>query len=242
MDSFEDLADRLGKVSHFRSISLKDRLAIVFTGQIRVYPADTDILLEGDPCSGMFVLLKGHVHIIKHGLKGQCSIIAEIDPVIMFNEVALLDGGPNPYTVHAAQNCLCWHIEHSVYKKMLVRLSEDKYLQVALGLLKVMALRQRQLLENYADLTFLSVPKRVAKLICELSDHGTKTIDRSEISIDEMAAHIGTSPEAISRCLKDLRLDGVILSTRKMIRVLQPDELARIALSELTNPFAYKNN
>lgn len=240
MESFEDLAHRLGNVSHFRSISLKDRLAIVFTGHFRALPAGTDIIVEGDPSSGMFVLLKGHVHIIKQGMQGQRSIIAEIDPVIMFNEVALLDGGSNPYTAYAAQYCLCWQIEQKTYKELLLRLSGDQYLQVALGLLRVMAQRQRQLLDNYADLTFLTVPKRVAKLIGELSNHGQVIIDRSEISIDEMAAHIGTTPEAISRSLKELRCKGIILPTRKTISVLKPDELARIALGELGNPFVYK--
>ena len=67
--------------------------------------------------------------------KGQQSIIADIDPVIMFNEVALLDGGPNPYTAIATQNCLAWQISREAYQKLLHRFAQDQYMEVALGLL-----------------------------------------------------------------------------------------------------------
>ena len=58
-------------------------------------------------CAGMFVLLAGQVHLRKLGPQGQESILAVIEPVIMFNEVAVLDGGPNLTTAVAAQDSAC---------------------------------------------------------------------------------------------------------------------------------------
>jgi len=235
----ENLAERLGNVSHFMKLPLADRLSIILAGQMRLFPAGTTILAEEEPCAGMYVLLKGHVHICKLGPQGQQSIIADIDPVIMFNEVALLDGEPNPYTAIATQNCLAWHISHQAYAKLLQRYAKDQYMQVALGLLDIMARRYRQLLSSYADLSFLTVPVRVAKLIYELSDCGRKPIDRRETSISEMAAHISTVPEAISRALNFLRCQGIIHTTRTKITVLQPDELVRLTQMDSGNLFIY---
>jgi len=239
METSELLAERLGNVSHFMNISLADRLSIILAGQMRLFSPDTVIFSEEEPCTGMFVLLRGHVHICKLGLQGQQSIIADIDPVIMFNEVALLDGGPNPYTAIATQNSLAWQISRAAYQKLLHRYAQDQYMEVALGLLGIMASRYRQLLDNYADLSFLTVPNRVAKLIYELSAHGQAPINRHENSIKEMAAHIASVPEAISRSLNILKCQGIIATTRTTITILEPNELARLAQVEPNNIFAY---
>jgi len=239
LESPETLAERLGNVSHFMKLPLADRLAIILAGQMRLFSAGTIIFSEEEPCAGMFVLLKGHVHICKLGPQGQQNIIADIDPVIMFNEVALLDGGPNPYTAIAAQNCFAWHIRYEAYQKLLQRYAQDRYMEVALGLLGIMANRYRQLLNNYADLSFLTVPTRVAKLIYELSDQGNQPINRREISINEMAARIASVPEAISRSLNFLRCQGIISTTRAKITVLKSDELFRIAQAGSNDIFIY---
>ena len=239
METFETLAERLGHVSHFLKLPLKERLAIVLAGQMHLFSPETVIFSEGEPCAGMFVLLKGHVHICKHGQQGQESIITEIDPVIMFNEVALLDGGPNPYTAIATQNCFVWQISYEAYQNLLNRYVKDQYMEVALGLLKIMSSRYRQLLDSYADLSFLTVPNRVAKLIYELSAQGQAPINRLENSINEMAAHIASSPEAISRSLNVLKCQGIITSTRTTIIVLEPDELAKLAQAGSKNLFVY---
>ena len=239
METPENLAERLGNVSHFMKLSLADRLSIILAGQMRLFSPDTVIFSEEEPCAGMFVLLRGHVHICKLGPQGQQNIIADIDPVIMFNEVALLDGGPNPYTAIATQNCFAWHISREAYQKLLQRYAQDQYMEVALGLLGIMASRYRQLLDNYADLSFLTVPIRVAKLIYELTDQGQTPINRHEISINEMAAHIASVPEAISRSLNFLKCQGIIETTRTTINILKTDELARLAQVESKNIFTY---
>jgi CRP/FNR family transcriptional regulator len=232
MESTENLAERLGNVKHFMKLPLADRLSIILAGHLRLFSPGTIIFAEEEPCAGMYVLLKGHVHICKHGPQGQQSIIADIEPVIMFNEVAILDGGPNPYTAIATENCFAWHITHQAYKGLLLRYAKDQYMEVALGLLDIMASRYRQLLDNYADLSFLTVPIRVAKLIYELSEEGQAPIIRHKVSINEMAAHISTVPEAISRSLSILRCQGIIHTSRTQITVLDPDALAKLAQVE----------
>lgn len=239
METPENLAERLGNVSHFMNLPLTDRLAIILAGQMHLFSPDTVIFFEEDPCAGLFVLLKGHVHICKLGRNGQQNIIADIKPVIMFNEVALLDGGPNPYTAIAIQNSLAWQISREAYQKLLKRYARDEYMGVALGLLGIMSNRYRQLLDNYADLSFLTVPVRLAKLIYELSEQGSLPINRREISIHEMAARIATVPEAISRALNFLHCQGIVNATRTKITILKPKELDRMANAGSKDIFVY---
>lgn len=172
----------------------------------------------------MYVLLKGQVNLCKVGPHGQTSIIATIDPVIMFNEVAVLDGGANPFCARAVQDCLIWQISYEAFQHIL-----NKHPQIGLGLLKVLARRNRKMLEQYEDLSFRPVLARVAKLLLDLSENGTKKIQRSDHPIHQLAARIASVPEAISRSLTTLKAQGVIEYDRAVIRVVAPEELARLA-------------
>jgi len=241
METSENLAERLGNVSHFMKLPLADRLSITLAGHIRRYPPDTVIFSEQEPCAGMFVLFKGQVHISTLGPQGKQNIIADIDPVIMFNEIALLDGGPNPYTATTTQKCITWQISRTAYLKLLQRYAQDEFMQISLGLLDIMASRYRQLLDNYADLSFLTVPIRVAKLIYELSNEGQTPINRHQNSLIDMAAHVSSVPEAISRALNFLKCQEIITTTRTTITVLKPEELARMAEIGSGNIFSFRH-
>lgn len=218
------LSERLGRVRHFSRMSDTDRLAIVKAGTIQVYPADSTIFREGEPCAGMFVLFSGHVHLYKLGPQGQQSMVAAIDPVIMFNEVSVVDGGPNLATAVAIEDCETWRIEHQAFQMLTQR-----YPNVGLGLLRVLATRTRLLMSHYEDLSFRSVLARTAKLLLDLSDYGRKPIDRREFTNHEIAARISTVPEALSRSLQVFKKTGDIHCTRATITVCAPETLAKLA-------------
>lgn len=225
--SLIDLAQALSQVEHFKRFSEADRLVIVNAGQTRAFAADSTIYREGEPCAGMFVLFSGHVHLNKLGPQGQQSLIAEIDPVIMFNEVPVLDGGPNLTTATAIQNCATWNISYENFQALLQR-----YPTIGLALLRVLATRTRNLMSQYEDLSFRSVVARTAKLLLDLSHHGRRPIDRKDHTNTEMAARISTVPEALSRSLQVFRKNGDIICTRTTITVHQPKTLEKFAQIE----------
>jgi CRP-like cAMP-binding protein len=142
----------------------------------------------------------------------------------MFNEVAVLDGGQNPVTAVTFKDSTIWRASRERFNLVL-----ERYPKIALGLLPILAARNRWLISQYEDLSFLSVRARMAKLLLELSDFGRKRIDRREYSISELAARVATVPEAVSRTLSVFRDEGFINSTRTEIVVIQSEELAGIA-------------
>jgi CRP-like cAMP-binding protein len=104
-----------------------------------------------------------------------------------------------------------------------------RYPTMALGLLEVMAKRNRFLVGQYEDLSFRSVLSRSAKLLLELSLDGRETINRYKYPNKDLAARIATVPEAFSRSLRIFRKEGVIQSSRAELVVLDPSRLARVA-------------
>jgi CRP-like cAMP-binding protein len=224
MENPDDLIQSIRSVRHFRNLGLGDLRTIVTSGQVRRVSSGTTIFTEGDPCTGMFVLLKGRVHLCNLGPQGQVNILGVIEPVIMFNEVAVLDGGPNPLTAIAVESCLLWQIDHDAFQSLLERIP-----QVGLSLLRVLAKRNREMLTHYEDLSFRSVVARTAKLLLDLSGRGQHPIDRRECSIEQMASLIATVPEAISRSLNVIKSSGVIQVNRTGITVSSVEKLAELA-------------
>jgi CRP-like cAMP-binding protein len=220
----DELACRLGGVSHFRRLPLEALKAIVSAGQVRRAEAGALIFREAEPCAGLFVLLAGKVHLSKLSPAGQVSILAVVEPVIMFNEVAALDGGPNPATAAAVEDCVLWNTSCAGLQAIL-----ERHPQIGLGLLKVLATRNRMLVSHFEDLSFRSVLARTAKLLLDLSQDGQKAVDRRQHTNRELAARVVTVPEPLSRSLRVLHQGGYIVLSRDSIVVNQPAELARVA-------------
>lgn len=221
----DNLVDQLARVEHFRNLNRSELESIVLAGRIQRAARGSILFLEGEPCAGMFVLLEGRVNLCKGVSQAQENIVAVIKPIIMFNEVAALDGGPNPVTARTAQDCLIWRISFEAFQELLQRLPN-----VCFGLLRVLARRNRLLLDQYENLT-RPILKRLAMLLLELSQTGRLPIDRRQYSLEELARHIATAPEVVSRTLNLLQAQGGITYDRKHITVLSPQKLIKLANS-----------
>jgi CRP-like cAMP-binding protein len=224
MFEIPDLVTRLGKVRHFRVLPISAIHEIVTSGTVKSHSAGSIIYHEGWDCAGLFVLFRGRVHLCKTCFQGQESIISVITPVIMFNEVSVLDGGPNPVTAIAFQKSLTWQIPRELFQQLMKR-----YPILGISLLNVLARRNRKLISMYEDLISRPVKVRTAKLLLDLSSYGSKPIDRQAYSNQFMAAYVSTAPEAVSRSIRILRETGIIECTRTEITVNCPDELAEFA-------------
>lgn len=218
---------RLAAVRHFRGLPEPALQAIVGAGRFEHLAGGEAAFNEGDPSAGMYVLLSGRIHIGRLGRRGQLHILSVVDPVIMFNEVAALDGGPNPTQAIAVEPSLVWHVDHEAFQGLLHRFPE-----VGLGLLPVLAARNRSLMEQHEDVSCRSVLARTAKLLLDLSDYGAMPIDRRQYPVGDMAARVCTVREPLSRALRSLRESELISCTSERIIVQRPDEVARQACLE----------
>ncbi len=220
MFEISGLAQKMKRIIPFSNYSEKDLLRIVQAGVIKRYTAGKTIFYEEDENFGLCVLLRGEIHLYKLGPEGQENIMAVIKPVIMFNEIAAIDGGVNPDTAIAFKNSIVWRAKPDEFQEGL-----RSFPEMGIALLPILARRNRELVSKYSDLSFRPVRERVALLLLNLSDNGQHQIERKDQSIQQMAAHISTSPVVISRILGEFREEGIIESNRAMIEIFQPEKL-----------------
>lgn len=224
MGEFEQLAGQLNQVPYFQNLPSEELIGIVSLGVLRNVKSGEILFHENDSCDGMYVLIRGQVNLVKTGPDGQESILNTINPVTMFNEVPVLDGGPNAVSAQAVSDSFLWRISSENFRKLLL-----KHPQVSLGMLSVLAKRNRLMLGHYVDLSFRTITARLAKYLLEVSQDGSEVIHRGHHPIREMAAHIVAAPEAVSRTLKIFKMNEVIICNRSAIKIKNIENLRQIA-------------
>jgi CRP/FNR family transcriptional regulator len=216
-------------VPHFKGLKPFDLLRIVNSGRLKQYWKGRHIYTEGERSAGMFVLFTGKVHLCNYSCEGQIQIFSMIEPVIMFNEITAIDGGPNPATAIAVKDCLTWNIDYEAFENLVKQYPDPN---IGLAMMRVMAGRTRELIDLCGDLSFRSVLSRSAKLIYDLSENGTIPINRSDYPLTDLSARVATAPESISRSLSWLDKREIISTDRNLITVINVDDLLEIAFRE----------
>ena len=91
------------KVSYLDDVS-GPALADLAAAAVRhAYSQGQMIFLEGDPNEGLYLVEQGTVKICRFAADGREHILHLVHPGDTFNDVAALDGGPNPACATAFQ-------------------------------------------------------------------------------------------------------------------------------------------
>lgn len=131
--------DLLRNVPLFASCAPSDLAALASVATEADFPAGRSIVRQGDPGSGLFVVLSGAVRVVRDG-----ATLAELGPGQWFGELAVLDRGPRTAAVitEVPTRCLAvaaWDAE----RLMLERPS------LAVAVARAMAERLRDVLEDH---------------------------------------------------------------------------------------------
>lgn len=185
------------------------------------------LFLEGEPCAGLHLIVSGRVRIFKTSAEGKEQVLALMQAGHSFNEVPLLDGGPNPASAEALEDT-------HVYVLSKEAMAQIIYAQpsVALAMLRIFAGRLRHLSVLVEELSFKHVTSRLAKILLEQARHSVDSHGEApaphRITQQELAAMVGTAREVVARALKNLEKQGAIKVARQRIVIVNAKELERL--------------
>ena len=123
------------------------------------YGAGATIFEEGDTCAGFYIVVDGLVRIYRTNVEGRLHTLSLLRPLSTFNEVAAVDGGPNPFNAAAVTQVETLVINHDRLMQLLA--SEPALLS---NYVQALAHLNREYIERLEDMTFRSIPSRLAKL------------------------------------------------------------------------------
>ena len=205
--------------------SLDEALAMELTHSLVKRSLDRGqiLLLEEQPCAGLFMILQGRIKIFKVSPQGREQALHFLGPGDAFNEVAVLDGGPNPASAMATTSATVWGLAREPLLNLIAR-----HPPLAQSVIAHLASRTRHLVSLVEDLSFRTVLSRLAHLL--LQELGSTSRAPQHWTHQEMASRLGTSREVVSRALGQMEVMGLLSRERHQLIILDRDALQRLAL------------
>lgn len=223
----EPLLDLLASVPYLEEQPQEVLEALAAVAVSRRYPADSIVFLEGEPCAGLFVISHGVVKVSRFSSEGREHILHMLNPGDTFNDVATLDGGPNPATATAYSDVVLWHIDRRDLRRVAAR-----YEGLGWSLVESAARRARYLMNVVEDLSMRSVRGRLAHLLLEQAEaYETDSMPRI-FTQQEMASRLGTVREVVGRTLRSLAAERIIEFNRSRIVILDAARLEEEAATK----------
>ncbi|HWC15287.1 MAG TPA: Crp/Fnr family transcriptional regulator [Actinomycetota bacterium] len=195
----------------------------------RTYSKGQLIFHEGDLAASLFVMVEGLVKVFVTSDQGDAMTLVTLRPPDMFGELSLLDGGPRSASAEAVETTRVIELGRDTFFAIL-----NENPQLAEALLRTMGTALRRLTETAADLVFLDLHGRVAKLLVGMADErGIQSPQGIELDLQltqtDLASMVGGSRQSVNQILRSFERRGYLdVEGRKMI-VKQVELLRRRA-------------
>jgi CRP/FNR family transcriptional regulator len=156
----------LSCIPYFAAIDAAGRSRIEQVAHEHSYQAGATVFTEGGDCAGFHVVLEGLVRIYRVSSEGRLHTLSLLRPYSTFNEVAAVDGGPNPYNAVAVTTASILQIGHRQLMRLMTNEPTllNQYVQS-------LAHVNREYIERLEDMTFRTIPSRLAKLFLHESTY-----------------------------------------------------------------------
>jgi len=211
-------------IVYFEGITEEEIAIVSENSLLNSYKSGEIIFLEGDPAEGLWVVEQGRVKIYKLNENGNEHILHLLGPGNTFNDIGALDSGSNPANAAALSEIVKVRlIPINVIRSILIRNP-----QVALNVIRLMAVRVRSLVSQIEDLTLYSVISRLARFLLNQIDD--PSLSGPGITRTAIAAYLNTTPQTISVALRELETSGAIEFDRHQIYIIDENKLRTIAL------------
>ena len=218
------LRETLQSLTYFQSIAPDelDRL----TGSVinRRVGSGEILFIEGEDSMGLWIVAEGHVKIYKLNPDGAEHILHILGPGATFNDIAAMDGGPNPANAAAlTADGMVWLLPKEALSDLVMGNP-----RIAMNIIRLMAKRVRTLVGQIEDLALYSVVVRLARFLLKQAED--PSLIGPGVTRTAIAAHINTTPQTLSVALRELEQSGAIRYDRQRVRIIRQDTLRSIAM------------
>lgn len=200
--------------ANLRHLGEITRMVEIRKGEVLYFPED--------PSNTLYFLKRGRIQISMVSEQGKELILAMIGPGEIFGELCLADEGLRNSIARPLEDSLLCVSSREAFEEFL----KDN-IGLALKINKLMGFRRKQIETRLADLIFLSVPSRLAKILLDLSkSHGSDMEYGRMIGLRlthrDLARLAATTRETVSS----------LVSEWKKQKILSP-ETRRIAIRDV---------
>jgi CRP-like cAMP-binding protein len=162
-----------------------------------------------DLSTDLYIVNAGKLKAVLADDEGDEIVLAQFEKGAFFGEMSLLDGKGRSATIVADSDAELAVLTKDVFLDLLTR--DPK---MAIELLEMLANRLRKADDMIESLAFLEVGERLIRTLLEsaASEQPTSSgfLRAGKLTHKELAARIGSSREAVSKCMKLLMTKGIV--------------------------------
>lgn len=206
----KNLPDILSRNPVFAAFSPADMEVAVLLASTRSFLKGEKVILYGDVWPYLFLVKDGEIEAMKESGEGRVLRVASFEVGELFWGLAFFhDDAPMPVTLDAREDSSLYLWSRKDILPLLLRNGKASW-----ELSRLMAERMQRASEILEGLAFQPVASRLARLLLEnFETAGDAAISR-HLTLDEMAAHIGTTREMVCRALYSFSDKKLIEVTR----------------------------
>jgi len=197
-------------------LNRKERENVLLQCATRRYAKGEQIIRETEQANGMYFIERGRVLVTLLSEDGREVNFANLEQGENFGELSLIDGMPRSATVTALTETDMIIMSPRVFRRMLKR-----HPAVAFGLLKQLSGMIRRLCDRISEYSTAGVNHRIhaemLRLACKHIDlDGVARIPNLPTQA-QFASRISCHREAVSRELKSLEKEGILMKKNRQI-------------------------
>jgi CRP-like cAMP-binding protein len=215
-------SSNLRVIALFEELNDSELARIAESCSTRTYEKNAQILGDQDSTSDVFFILGGTVRANSISPKGREVIYSELKTGDIFGEFSAIDGRPRSSACSALTDCIVARMPSKAFFELLRGNGI-----VATKLIELMVAKMRSMSERVFEVSALSVRLRreLLRLAATGERQGKIIVIKPAPTHYDIAAHIGSHREAVTREFNRLEAEKLLEVGRRQISIL---DLARL--------------
>lgn len=217
----------LNRTEVFRYLTDPERLELAKLSVRQTIKKGEAICRQGDESRFVLYIASGVLRSVINAPDGREFIVSTWDAGEEFWSHTLLDGGPMPSTLEAIKPTVVFQWPGESALELVVR---NHTATRALIRRQTQLIRKRR--ESIYSLAFNPVASRFAKLILEKFKNEEHPTVQRDLTLEEMAAMVATSPEVICRVMYQFQAEGLLSIDRASITLQDRPALEKLIIQD----------
>ncbi len=221
-------ARQLQEAELFRGIPAAPLQPLADVTLLRAYDAGECLFLQDEEANGFFVLRSGMVHVFRTGMDGRRQILHLFDsPGDVCGEVPVFEGGTYPAGAETLEASTLLYVPRQDFLRVT-----RQHPELLLSMLAVLSKRLRRFVGLIDDLSLKDVGTRLAQYLLEASEKEGASRFRLGMTKTLLASRLGTIAETVSRTLRKMQEQGLIIVNGREITIRDLGALTQVAEGE----------
>ncbi len=219
----KDLTAMLSGLPLFAGVPAATLSKVAADSRVRRFRKGQIVFNAGDPSDNLLIVISGRITVIVRSADGGELMLAIVGPGGVLGELGLIDGGPRSADAETLDETELLFVPAQALLDL-----QREFPRVTSSLLAVVASGFRRLTDATADLVFLDLPRRVAKILLEHPRDEAGSVDLG-LSQEQLAHRVAGTRQSVNQALRGFERRGWISLAGRAVVLRDVDSLRRFA-------------